>query len=208
MYDLYMYYNGSAIQFDTPVQWSSPTTIPTHTVINGVSLNPANTTRRLVCSFYAIGNNLTCDFPGGHCICNQQNRKTRTVSASNQANWTYSGSTRPANGLSNSFANVGVGYVWFVSSDGTNVANLSSYSQVSIAGGSTIGGIGTGLTSAGNYQTGASVISCQSSAIACTMTNAATYELAPGFTSVNQYESTIAGSVQFFGTTITGTVEN
>jgi hypothetical protein len=203
MYDLYIYWNGTALQFDTPVQWSSPTTMPSRTVINGVSLNPANTTRRLVCSFYCIGTNLTIDHPIARCLSNQQNRKERVVYCENTTIYSYGGGFRVARGATNVLSNVGIEYFWCASSDGTNIAHLTETGIVEVSSGNTAD-LGLGFSGASSFP---SAFAINGNNETVSLTSPFTAQLTPGFNSINDYETTNGTSI-FNNLFVSGTVEN
>jgi hypothetical protein len=206
MYDLYIYYNTSTglIQFDTPVQWSSPTTMPTRTVVDGVSLNPANITRRLACSFYCIGTNLTIDNPIARCVSNQQNRQDRTVSCFVNTNYTYAGGFRASHAATNVFASVGAQYFWCASSDGTNTISLIENDTVDVSEGTT-SDIGLGFSGATGSFPGLFAINGNNETVSLTAPFAT--QLPAGFNSINAYETT-NGTTIFGNLYILGTVKN
>ncbi len=127
MYDLYIYWNGTAIQFDTPVAWTNATTPPTRTVQNQIVCKNGDTTRRLACSFYATGNNLTRDDSAARCLANQQNRKPRPIFTSNTDTYSYHGGVRVIEGLAVDLAHAGNSNVFIASTDGSNLCIATSH---------------------------------------------------------------------------------
>jgi hypothetical protein len=205
MYDLYIYWNGTSLAFDTPVQWSSPTTMPTRTIVNGVSLNPANLTRRLVCSFYATGTNLTMDWMGARCLSNHQNRVPRAIYCYDSNDWSYLGDWRPGDGATNTTTWLGQEFWWMASSDGTNVCTASDSQGVLLSGSyctalSSLGFAGqTDSTLQGAIVTGNTAV-CMSAVFAS--------QLSPGFNSCCHYECAGYNTVSYFPLKIQGLVEN
>ncbi|HEX2949323.1 MAG TPA: hypothetical protein VHV83_07115 [Armatimonadota bacterium] len=204
MYDLYIYWNGTAFQFDTPVVWPNISTPPARTKVNGVWLKTGALTRRLVASFYATGTNLTMDTAGGRCLCNQQHRVPRAISANIPGGYTYGGGWRNAAGALNIVASVGQTFVWIVSSDGTTPVKANSDVTVGTASsGQTtcilaLNGVGQATSSENNNIYG--IIATGTSSISAT--------LPAGFSYLNNQEYSSNSANQFYTQNITGTIQN
>lgn len=88
-YDVFVYWNGSNLVLDTPLQWTNDTTPVARAFPNGIVTKGTDTTRRLVGSFRALNATTTLDTSASRWISNSANQVFRSLQASDStSSWT------------------------------------------------------------------------------------------------------------------------
>jgi hypothetical protein len=124
-YDLFCFWNGSALALDTPLQWTNDTTPVARQSVNGVLCKGSDSTRRWMGSFRALSATTTNDSTSSRWLSNAQNQVVRPLFAQDTTStWTATAtSPQAANGNTTD----GVGRVSFLQGNAAFPVQISAY---------------------------------------------------------------------------------